>query len=120
MEKAYLSEIWVYCETREKELTAGAKELLGKATELAKEADCKVAAVLFSGAEKEAASFGAEKILERNIITVFRLYFLLPIIIGNPQLNVTGFGLNVRYRRVLLKLTRIKLCPNGMLILLLL
>lgn len=62
MEKAYLSEIWVYCETRKKELTAGAKELLGKAAELAKAADCKVAAVLFAGAEKEAASFGAEKI----------------------------------------------------------
>lgn len=62
MEKTYLSEIWVYCETREKELTAGAKELLGKAAELAKEADCKVAAVLFSGVEKAAASFGAERI----------------------------------------------------------
>ena len=62
MEKGSLSEIWVYCETREKELTAGTKELLGKTTELAKEADCTVAAVLFAGAEEEAASFGAEKI----------------------------------------------------------
>ena len=50
MEKAYLSEIWVYCETREKELTTGAKELLGKAVELGKASDCKVAAVLFAGA----------------------------------------------------------------------
>lgn len=62
MEKGYLSEIWVYCETREKELTAGAKELLGKARELGKEADCKVAAILFAGAERMAASFGADKI----------------------------------------------------------
>ncbi len=62
MEKTILFEIWVYCETREKELTAGAKELLGKAAELGKASDCKVAAVLFAGAEKTAAAFGAEKI----------------------------------------------------------
>lgn len=62
MEKGYLSEIWVYCETREKELTSGAKELLGKAKELGKDADCKVAAIVFAGAERAAASFGADKI----------------------------------------------------------
>ncbi|MBQ3568896.1 MAG: electron transfer flavoprotein subunit alpha/FixB family protein [Anaerotignum sp.] len=62
MEKGYLSEIWVYCETREKELTAGAKALLGKARELGKESDCKVAAILFSSAERAAASFGVDKI----------------------------------------------------------
>lgn len=62
MEKATLSEIWVYCETREKELTTGAKELLGKAAELGKASHCKVAAVLFAGGEKTAAAFGAEKI----------------------------------------------------------
>ena len=62
MEKGYLSEIWVYCETKGKELTTGAKELLGKARELAKEADCKAVAVLFAGAERTAAAYGADKI----------------------------------------------------------
>ncbi|MBQ9091542.1 MAG: electron transfer flavoprotein subunit alpha/FixB family protein [Anaerotignum sp.] len=62
MKKAYLSEIWVYCETREKELTEGTKELLGKAKTLVQESGCIVAAVLFAGAEKAAAAFGADKI----------------------------------------------------------
>lgn len=61
-QKTYLPEIWVYCETKAKALTMGAKELLGKAQELGAAADCKVAAVLFAGAEKEAAAFGADKI----------------------------------------------------------
>lgn len=65
-EKKYISEIWVYCEIREDALTTGAKELLGKSQELAKEAGCIVAAVLFAGDKKklmkEAAAFGGEKI----------------------------------------------------------
>ena len=56
----YLPEIWVYCETKEKVLSAGAKELLGKAKEIGAEAECRTAAVLFAGAEKTAAACGAE------------------------------------------------------------
>lgn len=62
MEKRVLPEIWVYCETKERQLTMGTKELLGEASALAEAADCKVAAVLFAGAEKTAAACGAEKI----------------------------------------------------------
>lgn len=56
----YLPEIWVYCEVKEKELSVGTKELLGKAKEIGAEAECKAAAVLFAGAEKMAAACGAE------------------------------------------------------------
>lgn len=60
--KAYLPEIWVYCETKEKKLTTGAKELLGKAVALEDAAAYKVAAVLFADEEKMAALYGAEKV----------------------------------------------------------
>lgn len=62
MTEKYLSEIWVCCEIRNRELTSGAKELLGKAQEIGKEVGCKTAAILFTGAERETAAFGAEKI----------------------------------------------------------
>lgn len=62
MTEKYLPEIWVCCETRNKELTSGAKELLGKAQQMGKEAGYKTAAILFAGAERETAAFGAEKI----------------------------------------------------------
>ena len=60
--KVYLPEIWVYCETKGKRLTTGAKELLGQAAALEDEAACKVSAVLFTDEGKMVAAYGAEKV----------------------------------------------------------
>lgn len=60
------AEIWVYCEIKNENLTTGACELLGKASLLAKEANCVVAAVLFkkdqNNAVFDAFSYGADKV----------------------------------------------------------
>ena len=58
----FLPEIWVYCKTENRDLTKGSKELLGKAQELCNETSYEVAAVLFTGGEKKAVAFGAEKV----------------------------------------------------------
>ncbi len=60
--KTYLSEIWVCCEKRGAELTAGSKELLGKAKGLSKAAGCITAAVLFAETAGDAAAYGADKV----------------------------------------------------------
>lgn len=52
----HLSEIWVYCETDEKGLTRGTRELLGKAYSLAEEAGCTVTAALFEWPGRENAA----------------------------------------------------------------
>lgn len=65
--RKYLPEIWIYCETNEKGLVRGSRELLGKARSLADEAGCTVTAALFEcagreGAAQSAVFAGADKI----------------------------------------------------------
>lgn len=59
--KPYLSEIWVYCEVEDAKLTFAAREILGKAEELAGEVGMDVSAVLFADAS-DAEYCGADKI----------------------------------------------------------